>query len=138
MKLVLKQPKRVKDLLNTVKKWFSTRIANILKVHSDRIQFENITFLTLNSCGSMVTSIFLISRVTMSIPLTLPNRHEFEVGFTKFAESVFSSNFLGTKAVIHTNLDTNSELLNQPNEEEMCKHVKETKIRVVFLSDSYL
>lgn len=77
----------------------------------------------------------------MSIPLTLPNRHEFEVGFTKFAESVSSSNFLGTKAVIHTNLDTNSELLNPPNDEEMCKHVKETNntsgipFRLVLIND---
>lgn len=77
----------------------------------------------------------------MSIPLTLPNRHEFEVGFTKFAESVSSSNFLGTKAVIHTNLDTYSKLLNPPNDEEMCKHVKETNntsgipFRLVLIND---
>lgn len=141
MKVTLKQQILVRELLDSVEIWFFDRVANILQLHVKDIEFENSTFLTLNSCNSSTTSFSIFSRVTMHLSLKLTHRYNFEVGLAKLAESISTAKFSDIEAVIHTNLDTQSELINPKNKREMCKNVKETKntsdipFRLVLIND---
>lgn len=127
MDITLKQPMFNRDVLNLVKMWTYTKIANILQKDHWQIQFENSTFLNRKSCNTKATSFSISSRVTFYLHSTLGNRLDVEAGLTKFTKSVSQTTLSEFYAVIQTYPSPKLEpvIENHDNDVDVCKRFSE-------------